>query len=212
MMLTKIKCAHFNDLKFMFEINFKHNSCNIINNIILCFHDHKNLKKTFSKFIHVINAENFAFLLIDYYSDFIIEIYQDFQKTFSKFTHIIYINNSTFLFYHYDSDSVTEFSFFLMHDNHADTFVIVLASCSCCQYKSAEFVDFTDNFDNMMKLDEFSFIAAISDCSFHDFNAKKQQLNANLHILNKICCCIQFSTQDSINNTLNYDLEFTFSQ
>ena len=63
-----------------------------------------------------------------------------------------------------------------------------------------------------MKLDKSSFIVAISDHSSCDFNAKKWQLNADLHILNKTCYCIQLSTQDSINDTFNYDLEFTLSQ
>ena len=131
MTLTEAECAYFNDLKFMFEINFKHSSCDIINNTVLCFHDHKNLKKTLLEFIHVINAENSVFLLIDYYLNHVIETYQDFQKTFSKFIHTTHINNFIVSFYHYDSDFVTEFSFFSMHDNCADTFVVASASCSC---------------------------------------------------------------------------------
>ena len=64
----------------------------------------------------------------------------------------------------------------------------------------------------MMKLDKSSLIAAISDCSFHNFNAKKQQLNADSHISSKTHHHNQLSTQDLIDDILNYDSEFTFSQ
>ena len=138
MMLTEAEHAHFNDLKFMSEVNFKCSSYDITSDIISCFHDHEDLKKTFSEFTHVINAENSAFLLTDHHSD-----------------------------------SVIEFSSFSMHDNYADISVIASASCSCCQYKNVEFIDLTDDFDDMMKLDESLFIAATGDCSSHDFNVKK---------------------------------------
>ena len=63
MILTEAECAYFNDLKFMFEIDFKHNFYNIINDIVSCFYNHEDLKKTFSKFIHVINVENSVFFI-----------------------------------------------------------------------------------------------------------------------------------------------------
>jgi len=173
MMLTEIEHAYFNDLRFMSEINFKHNFYDIINNIILCFYNHKNLKKTLSEFTHVINAENSVLLLTDHCSDSVIEIYQDFQKTFSEFTYTTHINNFIVLFYHHDSDSVTEFSSFSMHDNYADTSIIALASHSYHQYRNAEFINLTDNFNNMMKLDKFLLIAAINDCLLCNFNVKK---------------------------------------
>src|SRR5436190_21670385 len=114
MMLTEAKHAHFNDLKFMSEIDFKYSFYDITSDTVLCFHDYKNLKKTFSEFIHITNVENSVFLLIDYHSDFVIKIYQDFQKTFSEFIHTIYINSFIISFYHHDSDSVTESLSFLM--------------------------------------------------------------------------------------------------
>ena len=211
-MLTKTEHAHFNDLKFMFKIDFKHNFCNIINDIILCFHDYKNSKKTLSEFIHIINIENFVFLLINHCSDFIIEIYQDFQKTFSEFIYTTYINSSIILFCYYDSDFVIEFSSFSMHDNCADIFIIASASCSCCQYKNVKFINFTDDFDDMIKLDKFSFIAAISNHLFCDFNAKKQQLNADSHTSSKTYHHIQLSTQNLIDDIFNYDFRFIFLQ
>src|SRR5205814_375814 len=110
MALTEAEHAHFNDLKFMSEVNFKHSSCDITSDIISCSHDHKDLKKTLSEFIHVTNAENSALLLTDHCSDSAIETYQDFQKTFSEFTHITHTNSSTVSFCHHDSDSVTESS------------------------------------------------------------------------------------------------------
>src|SRR5947207_2372146 len=124
MMLTEAEHAHFNDLKFMSEVNFKCSSYDITSDIISCFHDHEDLKKTFSEFTHVINAENSAFLLTDHHSDSVIETYQDFQKTFSEFTHTTHTNSFTVSFCHHDSNSVTEFSSFSMHDNHADIFVV----------------------------------------------------------------------------------------
>src|SRR5438034_238546 len=136
MMLTKAECAHFNDLRFMSEVNLKHSFHDIINDTILHFHDHEDSKKTLLKFTYITNAENSALLLINHYSDSVVEIYQDFQKTFSEFTHIIHINSFIILFYHYDSDSVIESSSFSMHDNHADIFVVASASCSHCQYRS----------------------------------------------------------------------------
>ena len=63
-----------------------------------------------------------------------------------------------------------------------------------------------------MKLDESLLIAATDDHSSCDFNVKKQQLNADSHILSKTYCCTQFSIQDSIDDTLNYDFRFTLSQ
>ena len=132
MTLTEAKHAHFNDLKFISEINFRHNSCDISNNIVSHFYDYEDLKKTLSKFIYIINVENSALLLINYCSDFIIEIYQNFQKILLEFINIIHINSFTVSFYHCDSDSVTEFSFLSIHDNHADTSVITSASYSCC--------------------------------------------------------------------------------
>ena len=98
MTLIKAEHAHFNDLKFMFEVDFKCSFCDIINDTVLYFHDHKDLKKTFLKFTHVINAENFTLLLINHHSDFIIETYQNFQKILLKFTHITHINNFIVLF------------------------------------------------------------------------------------------------------------------
>ena len=77
MTLTEAEHAHFNDLKFMYEVNLRHSSYDISNDIISCFHDHKNLKKTLSEFTHVINAENFILSLIDHYSDFVIKTYQN---------------------------------------------------------------------------------------------------------------------------------------
>ena len=77
MTLTETEHAHFNDLKFMSEINLKCSSHDITNDTVSCFHDHENSKKTFSEFIHVINTENFVFLLINYCSDSAVEIYQD---------------------------------------------------------------------------------------------------------------------------------------
>src|SRR5437762_9073711 len=133
MMLTEAEHAHFNDLKFMSEVNFKCSSYDITSDIISCFHDHEDLKKTFSEFTYVINAENSALLLTDHHSDSVIETYQDSQKTFSEFTDITYINNFIISFCHCDSDSVTEFSFLSMHDNYADTFVVASASCFCHQ-------------------------------------------------------------------------------
>ena len=64
----------------------------------------------------------------------------------------------------------------------------------------------------MMKLDKSLFIAATDDYLSHNFNAKKQQLNADLHTLSKTCHHTQLSIQDSIDDTLNYDPGFTFSQ
>ena len=89
MILTETECAHFNDLRFMSEVNLKCSFYNIINDIISCFHDHEDLKKTLSKFIHVTNIENFVLLLTDHHSDSVIETYQDFQKILSKFIHTI---------------------------------------------------------------------------------------------------------------------------
>ena len=155
MILTEAEHAHFNDLKFMSEVDFKHHFCDIISDTVSCSHDHKNLKKTFLKFIHVINAKNSAFLLIDHCSDSAVETYQNSQKTFSEFTHTIHINSFIVSFYHHNSNFVTESSSFSMHDNHADTSVIASASCSCCQYKSIKFVNLTDDFDDMIKLDKF---------------------------------------------------------
>ena len=60
-----------------------------------------------------------------------------------------------------------------MHDNYADISIIASASCSYCQYKSTEFIDFTDNLDDMMKLDKFLLIAATDDHLSHNFNVKK---------------------------------------
>ena len=177
MTLTKAEHAHFNDLKFIFEINFKHNFYDIINDIILCFHNHENLKKTFSEFIYT-----------------------------------TYINSSIILFCYYDSDFVIEFSSFSMHDNCADIFIIASASCSCCQYKNVKFINFTDDFDDMIKLDKFSFIAAISNHLFCDFNAKKQQLNADSHTSSKTYHHIQLSTQNLIDDIFNYDFRFIFLQ
>ena len=131
------------------------------------------MKKTFSKFTHVTNAENSALLLTNHHSDSAVETYQDFQKTFSKFIHTTHTNSSTVSFCHHDSDSATESSSFSMHDNHADTSVVASAFCFHHQYRSIEFVDLIDNLDDMMKLDESSFIAAMSDHLFHDFNVKK---------------------------------------
>src|SRR6266480_2992137 len=108
MTLTEVECAYFNDLKFIFEVDFKYSFHDIINDIILCFHDYKNSKKTFSEFTHVTNTENSVFLLTDHYSNFIIKTYQNLQKTLSEFTHTTYINNFIVSFYHHDSDSVTE--------------------------------------------------------------------------------------------------------
>ena len=174
MTLTEAECDHLNNLRFMYEVNLRCSSHDISNDIILCFHDHEDLKKTLLKFIHVINTENSALSLTDYYLNFVIEIYQDSQKTFSEFTDIIHIKSSIVLFCHHDSDSVTESSSLSMHDNYADTSVVASASHSCHQYKSIKFINLINNF-NDMKLDETSFIAAIDD-------------------------------------TLNYDLRFTFSQ
>src|SRR5205809_6402741 len=101
MMLTEAECVHFNNLKFISEVDFKCSSHNIINDIVLHFHDYKNLKKTFSEFIHVINAENSALLLTDHCSNSVIKIYQDFKETFSKFIHITYIINFIILFFYY---------------------------------------------------------------------------------------------------------------
>ena len=63
-----------------------------------------------------------------------------------------------------------------------------------------------------MKLDKSSLIAVINNCLLCDFNAKKQQLNADSHILNKTHHHTQLLIQDSINDTFNYDSEFTLSQ
>ena len=173
MILTEAEHAHFNDLKFMSEVDFKHHFCDIISDTVSCSHDHKNLKKTFLKFIHVINAKNSAFLLIDHCSDSAVETYQNFQKTLLEFTYTTHINNFIVLFCHHNSDSVIKSSSFSMHDNHVNTSVIASASHSCCQYKSTEFINLINNFDDMMKLDESSFIAATDNHLFHDFNAKK---------------------------------------
>ena len=194
MMLTEAEHAHFNDLKFMYEVDLRHSSYDISNDIVSYSHDHKDLKKILSEFTHVINAENFVLLLTDHYSDSVIETYQDFQKAFSEFTDITHTNSSTVSFCHHDSDSVTESSSLLMHDNHADTSVIALASHSHHQYKSVKFIHLTDNFNDMMKLDKFSLIIAISDHSFCNFNAKKQQLNADSHTSSKTCHHNQLST------------------
>ena len=64
----------------------------------------------------------------------------------------------------------------------------------------------------MMKFDKSSLIAAIDDHLFHNFNAKKQQLNADSHILNKTCHHTQLSIQDLIDDILNYNFRFTLSQ
>ena len=173
MMLTEAEHAHFNDLRFMSEVDFRCSSCDITSDIISCSHDHEDLKKTFSEFTHVTNAENSALLLTDHCSDSVIETYQNSQKTLSEFTDITHINSSTVSFYHHDSDSVTESSSLSMHDNHADTSVVASASHSHHQYKSVKFIHFTDDFNDMMKLDKSSLIAAISDHLPHDFNVKK---------------------------------------
>ena len=131
MTLTKAEYAHFNDLRFMSEVNFKHSFHDITSDIVLCFHDHEDSKKTLSEFIHVTNAENSALLLTDHHPDPAVEAYQDSQKAPSEFTHTTYINNFIISFCHHDSDSVIEFSSFSMHDNHADIFIIALASHSC---------------------------------------------------------------------------------
>ena len=114
----------------MSEVNLRYNSHDIISDTVLCFHDHKNSKKTLSEFIHVTNAENSVLLLIDHHSDSAVEIYQDLQKTFSEFTHTTHINNFTVSFCHHDSDSVIESSSFSMHDNCADISVVASASHS----------------------------------------------------------------------------------
>src|SRR5438046_2268813 len=98
MMLTEAECAHFNELRFMYEVNLRCSSCDISSDIVLCSHDHENLKKTFSEFIHVTNAENSAFSLTDHCSDSVIKTYQDLQKTLSEFTDIIHTNSSTVSF------------------------------------------------------------------------------------------------------------------
>ena len=173
MTLTEAEHAHFNDLRFMYEVNLRCSSHDISSDIVLHSHDHKDLKKTLSEFTYVTNAENSALSLTDHHSDSVIETYQDFQKTLSEFIDITHINNFTILFYHHDSDSVIESSSLSMHDNHTDTFVVALASHFCHQYKSAEFIHLTDDLNDMMKLDKSSLIAAISDHLFCDFNAKK---------------------------------------
>jgi len=132
MMLTETECAHFNDLRFMYEVDLKHSSHDISSDIISHSHNHKDLKKILSEFTHIINAENSVFLLTDHCSDSVVETYQDFQKTFSEFTDITHINSFTISFCYCDSDSVTEFSSLSMHDNYANTSVIASASCSCC--------------------------------------------------------------------------------
>ena len=129
-MLTEAECAHFNDLRFMYKVDLRCSSHDISSDIVSCSHDHKNLKKTFSEFTHVTNAENSALSLTDHCSDSAVETYQDSQKTFSEFTDITHTNSSTVSFCHHDSDSVTESSSLSMHDNCADTSVIALASCS----------------------------------------------------------------------------------
>ena len=132
MMLTEAECAHFNDLRFMSEVNLRHSSHDITSDTVPHFHDHEDSKKTLSGFTHVTNAENSALLLTDHCSDSAVETYQDLQKTLSEFTHTIHTNSSTVSFCHHDSDSVTESSSFSMHDNHADTSVIASASHSHC--------------------------------------------------------------------------------
>ena len=132
MTLTEAECAHFNNLKFMSEVDLKHSFCDIINDTVLYFYDHENLKKTLSKFIYITNAENSALLLINHHSNFVVEIYQDFQKTLSEFIYTTHINNFTVSFCYHDSDFVTESSSFLMHDNCADISVIASASHSHC--------------------------------------------------------------------------------
>ena len=173
MILTEAECAHFNDLRFMSEVDLRHSSCGITSDTVPHSHDHEDSKKTFSEFTHVTNAENSALLLTDHHSDSVIETYQDSQKTFSEFTHTTHTNSSTVSFCHHDSDSVTESSSFSMHDNHVNTSVIASASHSCHQYRNAEFVNFINDFDDMMKLDKSLLIAATDDCLSHDFNVKK---------------------------------------
>src|SRR6266487_3784043 len=73
MTLTEAECAHFNDLRFMSEVNHKHSFHDINNNIISCSHNHKDSKKTFSKFTHIINTENSALLLTYHNSDSVTE-------------------------------------------------------------------------------------------------------------------------------------------
>jgi len=75
MTLTEAECAHFNDLRFMYEVDLKHSFYDISSDTVSCSHDHKNFKKTFSEFIHVTNTENSAFSLTDHYSDYAVKTY-----------------------------------------------------------------------------------------------------------------------------------------
>ena len=99
--------------------------------------------------------------------------HKNLKKILSEFTHVINAENSALSLTDHHSDSVTESSSLSMYNNCADTSVIVLASCSHRQYKSAEFVHFTDDFNDMMKLDKSLLIAAIDDYLSCDFNVKK---------------------------------------
>jgi len=99
-----------------------------------------------------------------------------------------------------------------MHDNRADTSVVASASRSRRQYRSAEFVDPTDDLDDMMELDESPLIAATGDCPPRDSNAKKRQLDADPHTPSKTRRRTQLSTQDPIDDTPNYGPGFTPSQ
>src|SRR6266496_3666959 len=70
MTLIEAKHAHFNNLKFISEINFKCSFHDIINDTVLYSHDHKNLKKILKKLFqnsltqHILTVLLFHFVIM----------------------------------------------------------------------------------------------------------------------------------------------------